>query len=115
MGVHTQSPRYRGTHSLGRTRPGSTAALIHSSHERIDGQGYPDGLTGPSIPLGSRIIAVCDAFIAMTSDRPYRQAMAVDTALGQLKQHAGTQFDATIVEAFCKQIALHPARGSSIS
>jgi diguanylate cyclase (GGDEF)-like protein len=92
-----------------------SAALIHSSHERIDGQGYPDGLTGPSIPLGSRIIAVCDAFIAMTSDRPYRQAMAVDAALGQLKQHAGTQFDATIVEAFCKQIALHSARGSSNS
>jgi diguanylate cyclase (GGDEF)-like protein len=88
------------------------AALIHSSHERIDGQGYPDRLAGPSIPLASRIIAVCDAFDAMTSDRPYRQTIGVDAALEQLNRHAGTQFDATIVEAFCKQIALHSARGS---
>ena len=86
-----------------------TAELIHSSHERIDGQGYPDGLTGPSIPLGSRIIAVCDAFDAMTSDRPYRQTITADAALEQLNQHAGTQFDATIVNTFCKQIAQHPA------
>jgi diguanylate cyclase (GGDEF)-like protein len=86
-----------------------TAALIHSSHERIDGQGYPDGLTGLSIPLGSRIIAVCNAFDAMTSDRPYRRAITVDAALEELRQNAGTQFDAPIVDAFCKQIVLHPA------
>ena len=51
-----------------------TAPLIRSSHERIDGSGYPDGLAGEEIPLGSRIIAVCDAFDAMTTDRPYREA-----------------------------------------
>jgi HD-GYP domain-containing protein (c-di-GMP phosphodiesterase class II) len=86
-----------------------SAALIHSSHERIDGQGYPDGLAGTSIPLGSRIIAVCDAFDAMTSDRSYRQAMPVDAALDELNRHAGTQFDATIVETFCQQIASRAA------
>jgi HD-GYP domain-containing protein (c-di-GMP phosphodiesterase class II) len=80
----------------------TTAALIRSSHERVDGHGYPDGLAGADIPLGSRIIAVCDAFDAMTSDRPYRQAMSVDAALEELQRSAGTQFDPTIVEAFCR-------------
>jgi len=87
----------------------NTAALIRSSHERIDGQGYPDGLTGHSIPLGSRIIAVCDAFDAMTRDRAYRPAIGVDSALEELQHHAGTQFDTVIVAAFCKQIALRAA------
>jgi two-component system cell cycle response regulator len=84
----------------------NTAELIHSSHERIDGHGYPDGLTGENIPLGSRIIAVCDAFDAMTSDRVYRKRLSPDDALEQRKRHAGTQFDATIVDAFCKQTTL---------
>ena len=83
----------------------STSQLIHSSHERIDGQGYPDGLDGESIPLGSRIIAVCDAFEAMTSVRVYRPAIGVDAALAELKRHAGTQFDETIVDVFCDNIA----------
>jgi diguanylate cyclase (GGDEF)-like protein len=83
----------------------STAQLIHASHERIDGQGYPDGLDGENIPLGSRIIAVCDAFEAMTSVRVYRPAMGVDAALTELKRHAGTQFDQTIVDVFCNNIA----------
>jgi diguanylate cyclase (GGDEF)-like protein len=89
-----------------------TAALIHSSHERIDGHGYPDGLAGTSIPLGSRIIAVCNAFDAMTSGRPYRQAISVDAALDELNLNAGTQFDASIVETFCQQIALRAASAS---
>ena len=79
----------------------TTAALIRSSHERVDGHGYPDGLAGADIPLGSRIIAVCDAFDAMTSDRPYRHAMSVDAALDELNRSAGTQFDPAVVEAFC--------------
>jgi two-component system, cell cycle response regulator len=79
----------------------TTAALIRSSHERVDGHGYPDGLAGADIPLGSRIIAVCDAFDAMTSDRPYRHAMSVDGALDELNRSAGTQFDPAVVEAFC--------------
>jgi diguanylate cyclase (GGDEF)-like protein len=73
--------------------------LVRSSHERIDGTGYPDGLSGDAIPLGSRVIAVCDAFDAMTSDRPYRQALPADAALDELRLYAGTQFDDTIVEA----------------
>jgi diguanylate cyclase (GGDEF)-like protein len=80
-----------------------TAALIHSSHERIDGQGYPDGLAGENIPIGSRIIAVCDAFEAMTSDRLYRPAIGIDAALETLKHHAGTQFDETVVNTFVQQ------------
>jgi diguanylate cyclase (GGDEF)-like protein len=87
----------------------AAAPLIRSSHERMDGGGYPDGLDGQDIPLGARIIAVCDAFDAMTSGRPYRGATGVDTALSELKRHAGTQFDAAVVEAFCKVWSLHPA------
>jgi diguanylate cyclase (GGDEF)-like protein len=83
----------------------NTAALIRSSHERIDGQGYPDGLAGENIPLGSRIIAVCDAYHAMTSDRVYRPGISTDAALDELKRHAGTQFDASVVDAFCKLTA----------
>jgi two-component system cell cycle response regulator len=85
----------------------STAPLIRSSHERIDGQGYPDGLAGQDIPLGSRIIAICDAFDAMTSHRLYRPAMNVDAALEELKRQAGTQFDAAVVVAFCRATSLH--------
>jgi len=85
----------------------NTAEIIRSSHERIDGHGYPDGLAGDDIPIGSRIIAVCDAFDAMTSERPYRPAMSTDAALLELKRNAGTQFDATIVEEFCNTYATH--------
>ena len=81
----------------------STAPLIRSSHERIDGRGYPDGLKGHDIPLGARIIAVCDAFDAMTSQRPYRGQTGVNPALEELRRQAGIQFDADVVEAFCKQ------------
>jgi HD-GYP domain-containing protein (c-di-GMP phosphodiesterase class II) len=87
----------------------STAELIRSSHERIDGHGYPDGLAAQDIPLGSRIIAVCDAFDAMTSDRSYRRAMSADAALEELRRHAGTQFDPAVVTAFAKALALHDA------
>jgi len=85
----------------------STAELIRSSHERIDGKGYPDGLAGQDIPMGSRIIAVCDAFDAMTSERPYRGPVDVAGALAELRSHAGTQFDADVVEAFCGLSSLH--------
>jgi diguanylate cyclase (GGDEF)-like protein len=81
-----------------------TAPLIRSSHEQIDGGGYPDGLIGEEIPLGSRIIAVCDAFDAMTTDRSYRKAMGVDAAVEELKRHAGTQFDTAVVKAFCHAV-----------
>jgi HD-GYP domain-containing protein (c-di-GMP phosphodiesterase class II) len=84
----------------------NTAPMIRSSHERIDGHGYPDGLTGENIPLGSRIIAVCDAYETMTSDRLYQPGLSVDAALEELKRHADTQFDARIVKIF-SDIALY--------
>jgi two-component system, cell cycle response regulator len=76
------------------------AQLVRSSHEAVDGSGYPDGLEGEEIPLGSRIVSVCDAFDAMVSERPYREAMSVEEARAELRRCAGTQFDAAIVEAF---------------
>ena len=74
--------------------------IIRASHERWDGNGYPDGLTAREIPLAARIIAVCDAYDAMTSDRPYRRALASEMALAELRRCAGSQFDVRAVEAF---------------
>ena len=76
------------------------ARLIRSSHERFDGTGYPDGLRGAEIPLGSRVIFVCDAFAAMTSERPYARALTQEEALQELQRCAGTQFDPVVVETF---------------
>lgn len=76
------------------------APLVRSSHERWDGTGYPDGLAGNKIPRGARIITVCDAYHAMTSDRPYRNAMSSEVALAELRVGAGTQFDPEIVHVF---------------
>jgi GAF domain-containing protein len=67
--------------------------IIRHHHERWDGSGYPDGLSGADIPLGARIVAVCDAFDAMTSDRPYRRALPIGVALEELLACSGTQFD----------------------
>ncbi len=74
--------------------------LVRHEHERWDGAGYPDGLVGEAIPLGARIVFVCDAFHAMTSDRPYRAAMTAAAARQELLNHAGTQFDPAVVDAF---------------
>ena len=73
--------------------------LVRSSHERFDGNGYPDGLIGESIPIESRIVCVCDAYNAMTTDRPYRSARLVPEALEELRQCAGSQFDPAVVQA----------------
>ena len=74
--------------------------IVRSSHERWDGDGYPDRLVGGEIPLGARIIAVCDAFDAMVTDRPYRAGMPPEAAEAELLRCAGTQFDPAVVEAF---------------
>jgi HD-GYP domain-containing protein (c-di-GMP phosphodiesterase class II) len=76
------------------------AALVRASHERWDGKGYPDGLRGEHIPIGSRIISVCDSFDAMTSNRAYRLAMTPRDAVAELQRCAGTQFDPMVVDAF---------------
>ncbi len=76
--------------------------LVRSSHERWDGRGYPDGLAGEEIPLGSRIIAVCDAYDASVSDRAYDRARSPEQALAELQRNAGTQFDPSVVERLCK-------------
>jgi two-component system, cell cycle response regulator len=78
------------------------APLVRSSHERWDGTGYPDRLAGRSIPLGARIIAVCDSYHAMTSDRAYRRALSAEVALTELCACAGRQFDPAVVEAFLR-------------
>jgi two-component system, cell cycle response regulator len=76
------------------------ARLVRSSHEHVDGSGYPDGLRGEEIPLGARIIFVCDAYDAMTSERAYSRALAPSSALEELDRCAGTQFDPDVVAAF---------------
>jgi GGDEF domain-containing protein len=81
------------------------AELVRSHHERHDGTGYPDGLRGDQIPLGGRIIAVSDAFDAMTTDRPYHAAIPADEALAELRRCSGTQFDPQVVEAFVAALA----------
>jgi diguanylate cyclase (GGDEF)-like protein len=77
-----------------------TARLVRSSHERFDGSGYPDGLSGTDIPLGASIITVCDAFDAMVAGRPYRSAREPAAALAELRRCTGTQFNPEVVEAF---------------
>jgi diguanylate cyclase (GGDEF)-like protein len=81
------------------------ARLVRSSHERWDGSGYPDGLRGDAIPLGARVVAVCDAFDAMTTERPYREPISELDAIGELRRCAGTQFDPMVVEAFCRVLS----------
>jgi diguanylate cyclase (GGDEF)-like protein len=87
------------------------APLVRASHERWDGKGYPDGLAGEEIPLGARIITVCDSFRAMLSERPYKQAMSLEHALIELRRCAGTQFDPRLVEVFCRLVAEHTSTG----
>ena len=79
--------------------------LIRHHHERCDGSGYPDALAADEIPSGARILAVADAFDAMTSDRPYREAFALPDAVGELERCAGSQFDPKIVKVFLEVLS----------
>ncbi|HZD70495.1 MAG TPA: HD domain-containing phosphohydrolase, partial [Actinomycetes bacterium] len=81
-------------------RFGTVHQLVRWSHERWDGRGYPDGLHGNDIPIGSRIIAVADAFDAMTSDRPYRAALSTEYAIDEIRKGALSQFDPQVVASF---------------
>ena len=78
---------------------GQVGAIVRSCHERYDGKGYPDGLAGEAIPVEARIVACCDAFNAMTTDRSYRKALSLTVALEELRKNRGTQFDPRVVDA----------------
>ena len=80
--------------------------LVRHGHERWDGSGYPDGLAGEQIPLGARVLFACDALDAMTTDRPYGDAMPEQAAFGQLRDGAGSQFDPAVVEALLAVLAV---------
>jgi diguanylate cyclase (GGDEF)-like protein len=83
----------------------SVAKVVRASHERWDGTGYPDGIAGREIPLGARIIALADAWHAMRSDRPYRDALPLADAVAELRSCAGTQFDPDLVDVFFQLLA----------
>lgn len=87
------------------------AASILHHHERFDGGGYPSGLRGEQIPRSARIVAVADAFSAMTADRPYRARMSVEDACEELERNAGTQFDPEVVRAFVQELRTRPPSG----
>ncbi|MDX6728324.1 MAG: hypothetical protein QOK49_3129 [Baekduia sp.] len=84
---------------------GPVARIVRHGHERYDGTGYPDALRGDDIPLGSRIVGACDAYDAMTSERPHRAAMGHDAAVAELVAGAGTQFDPRIVDVLLTYLA----------
>lgn len=79
--------------------------LVRAHHERYDGKGYPDSQRGEDIPLGARMIAVADAYDALTSERPYRPAQTNEEALKIPKKGAGTEWDPKVVEAFLKALS----------
>ncbi len=93
----------------------SVGRFVRSSHERYDGLGYPDGLAGEEIPIESRIVSACDAFSAMTTDRSYRPALAVDAAVDELRRCSGTQFDPAVVKGLIALVGrrVAPARDFS--
>jgi HD-GYP domain-containing protein (c-di-GMP phosphodiesterase class II) len=84
---------------------GAEATIVRHVHERWDGGGYPDGLAGTAIPVGARIVAACDVWDALRSDRPYRPALAVDVARTALLAAAGTHLDASVVDVLAAVLA----------
>lgn len=83
--------------------PAEVAVVVRHHHERWDGQGYPDGLRGEEIPLAARVLAVADAYDAMTTDRPYRTGLSPEEARSRIQAGSGSQFDPAVVEAFMRQ------------
>ena len=86
--------------------------IVAHHHERWDGQGYPDGLHGDEIPLGARLIAICDSFQAMLSDRPYRAALTLDEARAEIRRGAGVQFDPALARLFLDRC---PTSGATVA
>jgi HD-GYP domain-containing protein (c-di-GMP phosphodiesterase class II) len=87
---------------------GNVGHLVRSCHERFGGGGYPDGLVGDEIPLVARIVCCCDAYSAITTDRPYRAGRSAEEALEELRRCAGTQFDPDVVDALAR-VAANPS------
>jgi putative nucleotidyltransferase with HDIG domain len=94
---------------------GDVGKVVRSHHEHFDGNGYPDGLAGEAIPLSARIVTTCDAFSAMTTDRSYRRALPVETAVAELRRHSGTQFDPKVVEALVAVVERDSIRAHPIA
>ena len=94
---------------------GAVAQLVRASHERWDGDGYPDAIAGEDIPLGARIVAVCDAYDAIVSDRPYRRGRSAAEAMVELHRCAGTQFDPAVVDAFAAVLAAQGDAGAAVA
>jgi HD-GYP domain-containing protein (c-di-GMP phosphodiesterase class II) len=89
--------------------------IVRHHHERWDGAGYPDGLAGNAIPLGARIVAVCDAFRAMTENRPYRAGLPEDEVRRELERGAGAQFDADCVAALLRALDRQDHRATVVA
>jgi HD-GYP domain-containing protein (c-di-GMP phosphodiesterase class II) len=89
--------------------------IVRSTHENWDGSGYPDRLVGEAIPLAARIVAACDAYSAMTSDRPYREALTATEAVAELRRCAGGQFDPRVVELLCSVLAEEDERAAEFA
>jgi HD-GYP domain-containing protein (c-di-GMP phosphodiesterase class II) len=90
---------------LEHARLADIAEWVRAHHERVDGSGYPDGLAGDAIPVEARVLAVADAYEAMTADRPYRASIGPDAAEAELRRGAGTQFDSDVVDALLEAVA----------
>jgi HD-GYP domain-containing protein (c-di-GMP phosphodiesterase class II) len=89
---------------------GEIAEYVLAHHERLDGSGYPKGLKGSGIPIQARIIAIADAYDAMTSARSYRGALSDEVAVEELKKNAGTQFDSDLVNLFIDNVIHSPQK-----
>jgi HD-GYP domain-containing protein (c-di-GMP phosphodiesterase class II) len=94
---------------------GHLAPIVRHEHERWDGGGYPDGLARTEIPIASRIILACDAYNAMITTRPYREAMSSEHAIAELRAKAGTQFDPEVVDALLERLGALSAAASGAS
>ncbi len=83
----------------------AVAEIVRHHHERFDGSGYPDGLAGDAIPVEARIVAACDAYSAMTTERPYQRARTQEDAIDELRRSAGSHLDPVVVEALIAELA----------
>jgi HD-GYP domain-containing protein (c-di-GMP phosphodiesterase class II) len=91
---------------------GPVLDAIRHHHENFDGSGYPDGLAGDDIPIGARVIMIADTVDAMTSDRPYRKALTLDAAIGEVRKHSGRQFDPRLADVLASSGTIKRILGS---